>query len=118
MVVEYLQKEYFKQVSKETLTKMYHLRSSPDLAPKLWWADYWAGALGTHPGSATGTQTLEAFHSFWQRQIQDQVRASPTQILQVMQKLYDGPWNKWMQQDGGVGARCRVWLCLVVLIAR
>ena len=82
---------------------MYHLRSSPDLAPKLWWADYLAGALGTHPGSATGTQTLEAFHSFWQRQIQDQIRANPTHILQVMQKLYDGAWKTWMQEDGGRG---------------
>jgi hypothetical protein len=100
-VSEYLQKEYLKQVPTDTLGKMYQVRSSPNLPKKLWWADYWAGTLGTHPGSGTGTQTLEAFHSFWHRQIRDQVRANPTQILQVMQNLYNGPWKTWMREDGG-----------------
>ena len=100
-VSEYLQKEYLKQVPTDTLGKMYQVRSSPNLPKKLWWADYWAGTLGTHPGSATGTQTLEAFHSFWHRQIRDQVRANPTQILQVMQNLYNGQWKTWMREDGG-----------------
>lgn len=63
---------------------MYELQSgAPD---NFWWADYWAGALGTRPGSATGAQTLESFHSFWQGQIQDQARASPTNILHTMQR--------------------------------
>ena len=100
-VVDYLLKEYFREVPRAILGRMYELRSSPDTPAKLWWADYWAGALGTHPGSATGTQTLEAFHSFWQRQIQDQVRANPTEILHTMQRLYDGVWKTWMQEDGG-----------------
>ena len=98
-VVGYLRREYIREVSVGTVSKMFKLH--PSLEPKLLWADYWAGVFGTHPGSATGTQTLEAFHSFWQRRIQDQARAAPNRILEIMQGLYAGPWKVWMLEDQG-----------------
>ena len=98
-VAAYLKKEYLHLEKQETLNKMYNLRGSSEAETKLWWAAYWAVTLGIHPGSATGTQSLEAFYSFWQRQISSRARAAPSEILNIMQQLYDGPWSEWMCAD-------------------
>ena len=100
-VISYLEKEYVFKASVENLRRQYGLRSSPDMPKMLFWSGCWVGVLGIHPGSATGAQTIEAFHSFWQKQVQRQARAAPTKILEVMQTLFDGPWKTWVQNDAG-----------------
>ena len=96
-VAKYLEHEYLQWEDKTTLQKHYDLRAAE--GAQLLWAAYWAGVLGIQPGTATGTQALEAFHSFWQRQIQHKARAQPTEILSLMQGLFDGQWSTWMRAD-------------------
>ena len=59
----YLVKEYIQTHKVENVKKFYGLRQTI-LADV--WAAYWCGTLGTHPGSGTGSQTLEGFHRLWQ----------------------------------------------------
>lgn len=101
-VAKYLEHEYLQWEDKTTLQKHYDLRAAE--GAQLLWAAYWAGVLGIQPGTATGTQALEAFHSFWQRQIQHKARAQPTEILSLMQGLFDGQWSTWMRADDSAEA--------------
>ena len=59
----YLVKEYIQTHKVENVKKFYGLRQTI-LADV--WAAYWCGTLGTHPGSGTGSQTLEGLHRLWQ----------------------------------------------------
>ena len=63
----------------EIMKKFFGLRETrlADCAMDIYWADYWSGSLGTHPGSGTGSQTLEGFHSFWQSLLSKRTRQSP-----------------------------------------
>ena len=63
--------------------------------------------LGTHPGSATGTQTIEAFHSFWQEQIRRKARSKPGEVLLRMQGLYQ-EWKAHMVADSATH-RASLW---------
>ena len=83
---------------------MYHLRSSPDLAPKLWWADYLGRCFGDTPRIGhrhTDIRSIPQLLATPNPRIR--YGLTPTHILQVMQKLYDGAWKTWMQEDGGRG---------------
>ena len=97
---KYLQKEYVHEVKREIVAKRYRLHEGV-LADQLTvlWGDYSSGVLGTHPGSATGTQTVEGFHSFWQGVIAKRLRTNPCQILQVMQAFYNDQWLPYMMPD-------------------
>ena len=57
-VTAYLEKEYLQWEDKTLLKKHYVRREAEDT--ELFWAAYWAGVLGIQPGTATGTQGLEA----------------------------------------------------------
>ena len=100
-IATHLKKEYIQEVSKDVLEKRLALREAPLAERTLLWGDFWAGLLCSHPGSATGTQTMEAFHSFW-------AKKHPTQILQSMQALYKKEWLGHMQQDDAP-ARPSLW---------
>ena len=107
-VVAYLKKEYIKDVRKEVLEKKFSLRDGLLAETTLLWADYWSGVLGTHPGSATGTQTIEAFHSFWQEQIRRKARSKPGEVLLRMQGLYQKEWKAHMVADSATH-RASLW---------
>ena len=78
--VTYLQKQYFKSVTVENLAKRYRCREAMR-GDRLWFATFWSGIIGTYPGSASGTQTIESFHSAWQSKVQKSARLSPVDIF-------------------------------------
>ena len=59
----------------------------------LWFAGFWSGIIGTYPGTAGGTQTLESFHAYWQILISSQ-QPGPAEELPAMQTLYENDWAK------------------------
>ena len=77
---EYLQETYFQPVSIENLQRQFRCNHTLWEASALWFAGFWSGIIGTYPGSSSGTQTLESFHSYWQNRIQAKARAKPTEI--------------------------------------
>ena len=96
------------------LEKKFTLREAALAELTLLWGDFWSGLLCSHPGSATGTQTIEAFHSFWQEQLQKKKKQKakskkhPTHILPSMQAHYSKEWREHMQQDDAP-ARPSLW---------
>ncbi|OLQ05533.1 60S ribosomal protein L15 [Symbiodinium microadriaticum] len=96
----YLVKEYIQTHKVENVKKFYGLRQTI-LADSLdiVWAAYWCGTLGTHPGSGTGSQTLEGFHSFWQSVLTKRTRQHPCGMLDMMQTLFTEHWPAYMQDD-------------------
>ena len=96
----YLVKEYIQTHKVENVKKFYGLRQTI-LADCLdiVWAAYWCGTLGTHPGSGTGSLTLEGFHSFWQSVLTKRTRQHPCGMLDMMQTLFTEHWPAYMQDD-------------------
>ena len=88
----YLQATYFCRSAPSGLQKQLHCTETLWGADAVWFAGFWAGVLGTYPGSSSGTQPLESFHGYWQSRLSDKKRASPTQIFEVMQKVYEEDW--------------------------
>ena len=90
----------------EIMKKFFGLRETrlADCAMDIYWADYWSGSLGTHPGSGTGSQTLEGFHSFWQSLLSKRTRQSPCNVLQMMQELFTDHWGSYMLGDEQPGS--------------
>jgi hypothetical protein len=68
----------------------------------MWFAEFWTGVLGTHPGSGTGTQTIEAFHAFWQKLLTPKLRHSPVSLLPLMQKMFEREWRCYLAADDAV----------------
>ena len=62
-----------------------------------YFAGFWAGVTGTYPGSGTGTQPLESFHSYWHLRVRSAARTTPTEIFSSMQKLFEEDWCKKFQ---------------------
>ena len=98
---EYLLREYIHCPKKEIVRKFYGLRETmlSDLTDDVLWADFWCGALGTHPGSGTGSQTVEGFHSFWQSFLSKKARMHPCNVLSQMQGMFNEHWAAYMQED-------------------
>ena len=90
--VTYLQKQYFKSVTVENLAKRYRCREAMR-GDWLWFATFWSGIIGTYPGSAPGTQTIESFHSAWQSKVQKSARLSPVDIFTYMQQHFEEEWS-------------------------
>eukprot|EP00438_Fugacium_kawagutii_P008368 Skav228124 [mRNA] locus=scaffold1220:246254:247684:+ [translate_table: standard] len=86
--VTYLQKQYFKSVSVEGLSKRFRCQHAMR-GDSLWFATFWSGIVGTYPGSASGTQTIEGFHSSWQAKLEKNARTSPLDLFSHMQELLD-----------------------------
>eukprot|EP00975_Prorocentrum_lima_P039591 8318431-Prorocentrum_lima.AAC.1 len=57
-------------------------------------AGHWYGVLGTAPGSGSGSLTLEARHSQWERELCHDDRSDALQILPKMQALYYNQWER------------------------
>jgi len=85
---KYLQKEYIHRTQVASLQKAFNLEVDDHGCRCLWFAPFWAGTLGTVPGSASGSQSIEAFHSCWQRELATSSRTSCLRILETMQGLF------------------------------
>ena len=82
MAVKYVEKEYVHEVKSHIVVKRYRLHEGV-LADEvtILWGNNWSGVLRTHPGSATGTQMVEGFHSFWQSVIAMRLHAAHEPLL-------------------------------------
>ena len=89
---KYLQDTYFSKHAPESLHKVFHCTKALWGAEKVWFAGFWAGILGTYPGSSSGNQALESFHGYWQARVANQSRATPTTIFKAMESLYAEDW--------------------------
>ena len=65
----------------------------------VWFAPFWAGVLGTLPAIGSGSQTVEAFHTFWQKDVAVATRCRPTDVVNVMQSWFDDTCLDHLQWD-------------------
>ena len=94
----YLQQTYFQKTQVTALRKQMHVGDPVGGGSSCWFAGFWIGVTGTYPGSGCGTQPLESFHAYWQSAARSQARAAPTEIFNVIQKIYKEDWSqkfKW-----------------------
>ncbi|CAK9086653.1 unnamed protein product, partial [Durusdinium trenchii] len=91
--VQYLQDTYFRLLTPQSLGKQFRCNRGSWNPEALWFAGFWSGIIGTYPGTASGSQTIESFHARWQAQVQGSVRASPQDIFKNMQKLFSSTWK-------------------------
>ncbi len=94
ITVRYLQKTYFKLVKCTNLGKVFKRTTTGAWGEKehVWFGGHWIGVLGTAPGSGSGSQTLEARHSQWERDLRSADKKSPASIFKALQTLFDR-WN-------------------------
>ena len=90
---KYLFDEYFEQVPLKDVQKVARVHALNWSASGMLFSGHWSGILGTHPGAASGSQTIEAFHSFWQRTLQAASRARVDAVLPTMQRLFRETWS-------------------------
>ena len=92
----YLLKECLHTQKTEIMKKFFGLRETrlADCTMDIYWADYWSGSLGTHPGSGTGSQTLEGFDSFWQSHIVQENSPEPMHCTPDDAKALHGPLGR------------------------
>jgi len=89
---EYLRRTYFLSPPLGVLQKLFpFIRSTAWGADDVLFAGHWYGIFGTYPGTGSGSLTLEALHSTWQREIETGTRSSLLDALPAMQALY----KKW-----------------------
>jgi hypothetical protein len=89
---KYLEETYFQEVGVQNLAKVFkRVAKSTWNRTAVRIAGHWYGVLGTAPGTGSGSLTLEALHSSWEREIRNEVRSNVFQILPKMQGLYE----KW-----------------------
>eukprot|EP00438_Fugacium_kawagutii_P009631 Skav214980 [mRNA] locus=scaffold508:78764:83263:- [translate_table: standard] len=102
---EYLQKHYFKKASVSSLSRRFRCKQSVQ-GDWLWFATFWGGIVGTYPGSASGTQTIESFHASWETKFKQKLRLSPLNIFAHMQELF----SEWSEDFSWEEARVfRTW---------
>ena len=91
---EYLQTTYFKQLDRASLQRQFWCSVPVWHETNCWFAGLWAGVTGTYPGSGSGTQTLESFHSYWQEAVKQSTRADPRAIFGRMERLFRDGWSE------------------------
>ena len=94
---KYLEKTYFQKVQPENLQKQMRCECTHWGATGIMFAGFWSGIIGTYPGSSSGSQTLESFHSYWQAGLKARARAKPTEVLRCMQDMYRDDWHEKFQ---------------------
>ncbi len=92
-IAKYLMDTYFVKVTVSNLSKQMRLKTPAWGASAVLFAGFWVGVLGTHPGTGSGTQTIESFHAHWQRSLEGQLRPSPVRLFEVMEAMYRGDWS-------------------------
>lgn len=96
---EYLRSTYLQKVPISSLQKGLSCTSTLWDADALWFGGFWGGILGTYPGSSSGTQSLESFHSYWQNTVKGKVRQSPAEVFGAMETLFKEDWAKRFAWD-------------------
>ena len=86
--LKYIKDTYFMEVRVANISKHLLCSAASPGHDLILFAGFWAGILGTYPGSGSGTQALESFHAYWQSLVQKEARPSPVRIFDVMQRLY------------------------------
>ena len=87
---KYLQKTYFVEIPGDAAPR--HFVTTRSSESSVLFAGFWSGILGTYPGTGSGTQTIESFHSYWQSLLRNKIRAAPLKLLDVMSALYSDDW--------------------------
>ena len=96
--VSYLQKWYFKSITVDNMSKRFRCQKAIQ-GNTLWFGTFWSGIIGTYPGSASGTQTIESFHSSWQSKLKKGTRISPLEVFDHMQKIFEDDWSSQFDWD-------------------
>ncbi len=91
---EYLAKTFFKSIRPVNLQKMARTGDPAFGAQSFYFAGFWSGCLGTHPGTASGTQTIESFHNVWQQHVHRASRRDVRLMLSELQRLYRDVWSR------------------------
>ena len=86
-LARYLQDWYLKQVTVKELNEEYGVLANGNPGDVLTNATWWAGVSGCIPGSASGTQTVEAFHRDWETQIRSM--GPPSSLDAVMARMQE-----------------------------
>ena len=99
VAAQYLFDWYFKEVPLDVLRKVFKLLHAGCWGKQtMYFSGHWYGILGTFPGSGSGSLSLEARHSDWSKDIQEDSRVDVLKILPAMQKLYD-TWTDTFQWE-------------------
>jgi hypothetical protein len=64
--VTYLRKSVFTQLRISNMARVFKVTAAHGGGDTILFGAHWAGVLGTMPGTAGGTQPLEAMHAYWQ----------------------------------------------------
>ncbi len=91
---EYLFKHYFEAVPPNVMRRLARVGEPAFGAPTFWFAGFWSGCLGTSPGTASGSQTVEAFHRGWHTVVDTVTRRDVRLTLPEMQRIYSEVWAK------------------------
>ena len=96
-VLRYLQADVCQSVPLGNLSKAFRIAQSAWGRTNIWFAGHWNGVLGTKPGSAGGTQSLEAFHGDWEQLLRAGTRPNIGHVLSPMQELFTDRWTDYFQ---------------------
>ena len=96
VLAEYLgSAPYATKVSVQILREQWGLHvNEPTPTTDLLFAGWWSGLLGIMPGTDSGSNAKEAFHSLWAKQLGPLAGHSPvSDAFNVMQRLYSDKWQ-------------------------
>ena len=91
-VVDYLCSQYFDEVAAEKVRKGLRVGALAWGSTNVLFSGHWCGVLGTHPGTGTGSQTVEALHNVWSQTLRAKTKDSPGGVLESMQRLFRDVW--------------------------
>ena len=100
--VKYLKDHVFARYSIKSMARQFRIAAADATQTHLLFAPHWAGTLATMPGTASGTQAVEAMHAYWQSLSRVYGRVRTLAILDTMQKAFQDHWAyyfRWMQKD-------------------
>jgi len=92
-----LRSTYFLDVPIAKLCKAWRVQDAAWGAGTVLFAPHWTGILGTMPGTGSGSQFLEAFHSYWQCLLTATNRSHILHVLEATQRLFSQEWSTHFQ---------------------
>jgi hypothetical protein len=98
-VVGYLQREYWWRIPLSGLASRWSMRETAWQQSHVLFAPHWTGVMGTMPGTGSGSQTVESFHSYWQSLVTGMKRADVLDVIAGIQRLYREEWRHYFRLD-------------------
>ncbi len=99
---EYLRRAYFMEIEASSLEAEVGVAPTAHVATPYLWSGHWRGALGLRPGTGSGNQATEAFHSPFQQEIASAGGpCNPGAALPFLQGFYSR-WRSTLQWDSDV----------------